>query len=394
MWRKGDVSISVADIERQKKLAGIENIPPESQEEIEKLTRTGITERLPVCSPTEIEEEMKKVVDTINHPRDENTPECTAAKIYHKMIEIYPFDQGNERVAQALVMFFLLKFNRTPFVIDQWKYKDKLAICLENFSSDPSMLEMYMAQLAKESLEKWYFEACLIGQCQGTLLNSIALLPLPTKTPRGDIPRFYASHLFRRAEENLKKWANLLRDLNLPVKSIRFGRAVKESYNYYRTDLERLSQCDKASNDYTVDAESYYDWLCFKMDFNNKTYTLVFPCFFRIADGVGEMVVQPFIHEKDKTANDSARNQDDLALISDVFVVDTDLHLDNLRARFELYTAEVIARFLVQTLDPPLTGKSNFEDASMDRFIMSLGAEKSVGETTFIQQLKSVLYNS
>lgn len=73
---------------------------------------------LSYCPPDFVQDEIERLISEYNSNSDAH-PLVRAAWLHHRFISIHPFDDGNGRVARALVLLELLRGQYAPLVVDR-----------------------------------------------------------------------------------------------------------------------------------------------------------------------------------------------------------------------------------------------------------------------------------
>lgn len=74
--------------------------------------------RLSCTPPEHVQSEMERLVELFDQTSDAHAL-VQAAWLHHRFINIHPFEDGNGRVARALVLLVLLRQNYAPLVVDR-----------------------------------------------------------------------------------------------------------------------------------------------------------------------------------------------------------------------------------------------------------------------------------
>jgi len=74
------------------------------------------------CETVKVPEEMEKLVDFIN--KSAIHPVEIAARAYHKLVEVHPFNDGNGRVARLLMNLILMRNGYVPVIIKRKKREE------------------------------------------------------------------------------------------------------------------------------------------------------------------------------------------------------------------------------------------------------------------------------
>lgn len=84
--------------------------------------------------------------------QDQLHPIVRAAWLHHRFISIHPFQDGNGRVARALVLLELLRHRYAPLVVDRWRRPDYLISLDKANEGDLWALTRLFAKLETETL--------------------------------------------------------------------------------------------------------------------------------------------------------------------------------------------------------------------------------------------------
>lgn len=84
--------------------------------------------------------------------QDQLHPIVRAAWLHHRFISIHPFQDGNGRVARALVLLELLRHRYAPLVVDRWRRTDYLQSLDKANEGDLWALTRLFAKLETETL--------------------------------------------------------------------------------------------------------------------------------------------------------------------------------------------------------------------------------------------------
>ncbi|MGL5828669.1 MAG: Fic family protein, partial [Angustibacter sp.] len=94
--------------------------------------------------PYEVQPELDSMLRQLGEARDIH-PIILAAWLHYSFVIIHPFDDGNGRVARALVLLLLLRHNYAPFVIDRHRRAEYLAALAEANGGDLRALVLLFA---------------------------------------------------------------------------------------------------------------------------------------------------------------------------------------------------------------------------------------------------------
>jgi prophage maintenance system killer protein len=99
------------------------------------------------CTPPEhVQAEMERLVSLFQETEDAH-PLTRAAWLHHRFIRIHPFEDGNGRVARALVLLVLLRSDYAPLVVDRHRRDEYLSVLESANAGDLRPLVRLFAQL-------------------------------------------------------------------------------------------------------------------------------------------------------------------------------------------------------------------------------------------------------
>jgi Fic family protein len=104
------------------------------------------------CPPEQVQSEMERLVALHNqHVEQRIPPQVEAAWLHHRFTQIYPFQDGNGRVARCLATIVLLQAGRFPLVITRDHREDYITALELADSGDLSLLVRLFDQIEKRA---------------------------------------------------------------------------------------------------------------------------------------------------------------------------------------------------------------------------------------------------
>ena len=107
--------------------------------------------QLSFCPPEFVQDEMDLLIRHFNESEGTH-PLVRAAWLHHRFISIHPFEDGNGRVARALVLLVLLAGKFPPIVVDRRKRKDYLHALEQANLGNLDDLVLFLGDLLKSAL--------------------------------------------------------------------------------------------------------------------------------------------------------------------------------------------------------------------------------------------------
>jgi Fic family protein len=123
---------------------------------------------LEYCPPLRVQDQMERLVDLL--AKDASHPVVRASWLHHRFISIHPFQDGNGRVARALVLLEVLKARFAPLVVGRdirARYIEELDAANEG---DLEPLILLMADLERQAMIR-QFQAPLRPETSGSVLE-------------------------------------------------------------------------------------------------------------------------------------------------------------------------------------------------------------------------------
>lgn len=106
---------------------------------------------LEYAPPEQVQSEMDRLVEMYEE-QGAIHPVVLAAWLHHRFIAIHPFQDGNGRVARALVLFVLLRHHLAPLVVDRTRRSEYLASLDRANAGDLWSLTRLFSRLETEAL--------------------------------------------------------------------------------------------------------------------------------------------------------------------------------------------------------------------------------------------------
>jgi Fic family protein len=124
--------------------------------------------KLEYCPPERVQDQMEALVGLL--AADQSHPVVRAAWLHHRFISIHPFQDGNGRVARALVLLELLRGHLAPLVVGRdvrGTYIDKLDVANDG---DLEPLILLFAELERQAMIR-QFQEPLRPEASGSVLD-------------------------------------------------------------------------------------------------------------------------------------------------------------------------------------------------------------------------------
>lgn len=112
--------------------------------------------RLECTPPEHVAAEMERLLDLHSEMGSEH-PITRAAWLHHRFILIHPFEDGNGRVARALVLLVLLESHYAPLVVDRRQRVDYLRVLDEANDGDLWPLVRLFAKFERKALTAEFY---------------------------------------------------------------------------------------------------------------------------------------------------------------------------------------------------------------------------------------------
>lgn len=137
------------------------------KEEPNHVTRPDGT-RLEYCPPLRVQDEMDRLIAFLD--ADRSHPLVRAAWLHHRFISIHPFQDGNGRVARALVLLEVLKGHLAPIVVGRDLRAHYISRLDAANTGDLDPLILLMADLERQAMLR-QFQAPLQVETSGSVLD-------------------------------------------------------------------------------------------------------------------------------------------------------------------------------------------------------------------------------
>lgn len=162
-----------------------------------------------------VDAEMDRLVELYHETADAH-PVVRAAWLHHRFIGIHPFEDGNGRVARALVLLVLLRARFAPLVVDRDRREAYLDALDAANDGDLEALVRLFAELEQEAL---------VSELQFPRRETVGATPV-------DVARGYAQRVLAADESRAKAVANLATDVQHRLESEleRLGRDLRDAF--------------------------------------------------------------------------------------------------------------------------------------------------------------------
>jgi len=124
---------------------------------------------LEYCPPERVQDQMESLVDLADSNREAH-PVVRAAWLHHRFIQIHPFQDGNGRVARALVLLELLRAEYAPVVVSRDSRDDYLEALDRANDGDLAPLVLFIAAREQAAMLR-QFQAPIAQRPFGSVLD-------------------------------------------------------------------------------------------------------------------------------------------------------------------------------------------------------------------------------
>jgi hypothetical protein len=242
------------------------------------------------CPPEFVQDEIERLIQVYNADTDSH-PLVRAAWLHHRFISIHPFDDGNGRVARALVLLELLRAHYAPLVVDRTT-RDAYIRSLES-ANDGNLepLVVLFAELERIAMAQQFQEP--LSPSSGVATQVVTSWAQRFRDAKNADEQTRAAHFNElalgvqsRIEEYLKSLATQIssefRDVDPGADAwVNVGRPGQENAMHYQAQIVQLAK----KHDFYANRTDGTWWTALRFRMRNETLTLLVPI---IKVGYGE----------------------------------------------------------------------------------------------------------
>jgi hypothetical protein len=198
--------------------------------------------------PEHVQAEMERLIELYAETSDAHAL-IRAAWLHHRFIRIHPFEDGNGRVARALVLLVLLRANYAPLVVDRLRRQEYLNALDAANDGDLAPLVRFFAGLEMIALRSEFERprqvaavgASAVDVARG-YVDRLRDLKLSTDYARAEAVESLALDLQTRLEDQLRKQGDELRGAFSEIDPSAYSNVAKaappdEEARFWRAQL-------------------------------------------------------------------------------------------------------------------------------------------------------------
>ena len=272
--------------------------------------RDGIT--FTYCPPEQVDSEMDRLIAMhADHVKNAVPSEVQAAWLHHRFTQIHPFQDGNGRVARAIVSLVLVKDGLFPLVVtrdDRRTYLDSLEAA-DNGNLKPLVDLIAKLQIVQFSKATAISEAVLVEEDVQAALDG--LLKAADKIAADELASLREVFLFARViEDDIEDRLKAIKPtVGKALQRVLYGGTAYVTRSDQKTDhYFRAQIVENAKNHigYFADTSEYRSWVALNMRWSRRGH-LVFAIHGIGKPFNGSLICAPFLEFKDTDEDDQIR---------------------------------------------------------------------------------------